>query len=44
MFNFDKYREKPVLEKRIAIQYRAFENRDISRYRYISPAITVLIG
>ena len=39
MFNFEKYCEKPVLEKRIAIQYRAFEYRDILRYRYISPAL-----
>ena len=41
MLNFEKYREKPVFEKRIAIQYRAFEYRDIlvSRYRYISPAL-----
>ena len=41
MFNFEKYGEKPVFEKRIAIQYRAFEYRDISRYRYISPALLV---
>ena len=39
MFNFEKYRKKTAFEKRIAIQYRAFEYCDLSRYRYISSAL-----
>ena len=41
LFNFEKYRENPVFEKRIAIQHRVFEYCNISRYRNISPALVI---